>query len=1205
MSAEPNKQEQENKKIVFHALSPIDNAKVDTYEKALLWAIRNRKKEDIKNVALTGPYGSGKSSILKTFEKKYDKEFSFLNLSLATFKEELKNKVGEKHTKKDEDILRLIELSILQQIFYHEEDKTIPDSRFKKIKSFKRKNLFLVAASLLILLISGFNIFAPETFRTEFHLHLSETPDIILHFFCMALFLTGVYIILVPSVRLINGIRISKVKFQDTEIEIDKGISKSVLNNHFDEIIYFFEVTSYNVVIIEDLDRFQQTEIFTKLRELNLLINNSKKIKREIVFIYAVRDDMFHDKDRTKFFDFIVPVIPVINASNSNDMLRDIRKQNENITEELIDDIGLFIDDMRLLYNIENEYFVYAEILDIKLDPNKLLSMIVYKNIYPNDFVELSDDKGKLYSAISSRNTLIKEAETKLNEQIAAHKAEVKQLAEITLTNATELRKLYVNEAIANLDNFGYFIATGNTYKVGDLSGEAAFEHLRNNQLRYKAFAHQYDNNYRMYEHALPDEFAKIEKRVDSSKTYAERAKLVNGAFTNRTELLKGKISELETKKMAIRNQKLAELLRQHPDAVQIQDAKQKSLVMLLLRNGYIDEDYQDYTSIFYAGSITKEDRQFLLNVKSGILTAFDHSLSKLPKLTEKIAALHFSEGYILNYKLMDYLLTLDEKNEKLLAVLKQLAIASQRALEFIDGYLGVSKSLPDFIRLLVKQWPNYWSVISTQETFTNERAKYYYELLLKFADQDDIMAVIKCSDLEDFIDNDVFLLQRDVEDQKLIGLIHKIPVKPYTLNFEDVSEAVFNEIYQYWLYRINTENIIAILEHEGKYDPIPFELSNYQFIQDTGLDQLAAYLTDDHYIDSYISNIYFELKDNGEVVEGNFVDLLRKPNISDENKLKIIERSRVYISDLVSVDEKYYSELVKQKKVEATWPNIWKYFENSGLAINDTLLDYLNTSHKAAMLSKTVMPAQKEEQKQAVADKFEESLLSDNRITDDLYREYVKSIPLFYNELVLKGLSAEKVKALIKQPVLDITRANFDEVKQYQRSLLHLFLETNQDELITNLTEFAFTDDELLTVLEAPLTEENKFAVYLSVLPERLQRHDRLARQIGELLIQFPDWAANIARMEILLDKPLSMPEKIQLFNTRFHQFSREEALSIIVKWLSPYSEATKPGKRPVIPFGTENQYLANNLEKLKIIKRSEPDKHGIRLFNVGKTKI
>ena len=37
-------------------------------------------------------------------------------------------------------------------------------------------------------------------------------------------------------------------------------------------------------------------------------------------FVYAIRDDIFTDTDRTKFFDFIIPVIPIINSTNSGEI---------------------------------------------------------------------------------------------------------------------------------------------------------------------------------------------------------------------------------------------------------------------------------------------------------------------------------------------------------------------------------------------------------------------------------------------------------------------------------------------------------------------------------------------------------------------------------------------------------------------------------------------------------------------------------------------------------------------------------------------------------------------------------------------------------------------------------------------------------------------------------------------------------------------
>ncbi len=357
---------QEADKLPYTSLSPIDNAEIgNDYKKSLDWALINRKRFDIKNIALTGPYGSGKSSILKTYIKNYTgKDLHFLHISLATFKEE-----EAKNTSKD-DLLRLIELSILQQIFYHEEDQKIPDSRFRKIKNYTKRNLITTTIALFLVVISILHQIYPKLLehllKTEFKLRVLTVID----FSSLILIILGLVFMIYKSIRTLNSLRLNKLNIQSAEIGINEDVNKSILNHHLDEILYFFEVTSYNVVIIEDLDRFKQTEIFTKLREINLLVNNSKKIKKEIVFIYAVRDDMFKEEnERTKFFDFIIPVIPVINPSNSGQKLLEQKQiNNYDISEDLIDSISLFIDDMRLLYNIMNEYYLYKQKLNDNLN---------------------------------------------------------------------------------------------------------------------------------------------------------------------------------------------------------------------------------------------------------------------------------------------------------------------------------------------------------------------------------------------------------------------------------------------------------------------------------------------------------------------------------------------------------------------------------------------------------------------------------------------------------------------------------------------------------------------------------------------------------------------------------------------------------------------------------------------------------------------
>ena len=148
-----------------------------------------------------------------------------------------------------------------------------------------------------------------------------------------------------------------------TDTTVQNGVEEadSVFNRNLDEIMYFFEETGYKTVFFEDLDRLDDPKIFVHLRELNHLLNNDDAIKaKPIVFVYAVRDDIFSKEDRTKFFDFIIPVIPVINSTNSGEiLLQRLQEAKENgiehdVSQGCVLDIAPFISDMRILQNIYN-----------------------------------------------------------------------------------------------------------------------------------------------------------------------------------------------------------------------------------------------------------------------------------------------------------------------------------------------------------------------------------------------------------------------------------------------------------------------------------------------------------------------------------------------------------------------------------------------------------------------------------------------------------------------------------------------------------------------------------------------------------------------------------------------------------------------------------------------------------------------------------
>ena len=108
----------------FVDLAPTDEAdKEGVYAEALNYATNN---ERVFNIALTGPYGSGKSSIIKSFLKQYPRPA--LNVSLAAFVPGVDAASKEVHRQE-------IERSILQQMLYGADANRLPLSRFKRIRS--------------------------------------------------------------------------------------------------------------------------------------------------------------------------------------------------------------------------------------------------------------------------------------------------------------------------------------------------------------------------------------------------------------------------------------------------------------------------------------------------------------------------------------------------------------------------------------------------------------------------------------------------------------------------------------------------------------------------------------------------------------------------------------------------------------------------------------------------------------------------------------------------------------------------------------------------------------------------------------------------------------------------------------------------------------------------------------------------------------
>lgn len=398
-------------------------------------------EQNCKSVALSGSYGSGKSSILEQFVKEAKEDgHSVAKVSLATFNADLFRQAGSD----DFSITALLEREILGQLLYQGDPTKATKSSFNQIHNaslrYKVKSAMPVFLIIFVALIGAliFHLSRSVTFTSCLTFIADSSKERLQMLMTLAIFLlVAVY----SAISLICGYvlwvfdkaRIKTISASGITLSIaaDEDYA-SYFNKYRDELIYLFEVNGFDTVIFEDIDRFDDLAIFEELRKLNDLLNMAsgivgKEDDKVVSFIYAVKDSIFaldkeSDEDssevlgsgRVKFFDMIISVIPFISKFNANEMVTKVfeselgeaksTKEGQRFSDLLLL-AAPYIADMRLMISIRNDYLVMVQEMgspsfdrptSLGLTCTGILAIAIYKNLYPLEYEDLRIHKGKL-----------------------------------------------------------------------------------------------------------------------------------------------------------------------------------------------------------------------------------------------------------------------------------------------------------------------------------------------------------------------------------------------------------------------------------------------------------------------------------------------------------------------------------------------------------------------------------------------------------------------------------------------------------------------------------------------------------------------------------------------------------------------------------------------------------------------------------------
>lgn len=478
----------------FQKLTPTDKVDLLVYEDAFKYIFEN---DDIKNVAISGPYSAGKSSLLESY-KKNCKDKKFLHISLAHFRVEPEKEKSIEENGEDKNIEAVLEGKILNQLIQQIDANNIPQTNFhvkRKVSAFKcfGAALLIVVFAVCFLATAKFATFS--SWIEEFHNYniynfLKYLIDPIARFVyavgVVGISIFGIFELIKTQKN--KGI-FRKLSVQGNEIEIFSDAEDSYFDKYLNEVLYLFENTNADVIVFEDIDRFDIGTVFERLHEVNRLANaRMKKDGKTLRFFYLLRDDIFINKDRTKFFDFIMPVIPVVDSSNAFNKLKSYLEEGNvyNLFDErFLRGISLYIDDLRILKNICNEFMIYFKKLNkIELSPNKMMGIIVYKNIFPRDFSELQLNKGFVWTLFSKKNMFIEEEIKAVTEEIESYEHQI-ELCEKEHLNSNDEVDLAYSQKLSAARNTYYSRREQEVQKIQDEIRERkqAIEDKKNNRV--------------------------------------------------------------------------------------------------------------------------------------------------------------------------------------------------------------------------------------------------------------------------------------------------------------------------------------------------------------------------------------------------------------------------------------------------------------------------------------------------------------------------------------------------------------------------------------------------------------------------------------------------------------------------------------------------------------------------------------------------
>lgn len=817
--------------------------------------------------------------------------------------------------------------------------------------------------------------------------------------------------------------------------------------------------------------------------------------------MYAIRDDIFTDTDRTKFFEFIIPVIPIINSTNSGEIFLQKLEESEKkgifheISQEFILDVSPYVEDMRILQNIYNEFVVYKETIrtdqELKLSDETMMALIIFKNLYPREFAELQMERGVVKQAFEDKQRYISEQCMQWRNEIDEFTQKLEKYHDDCLEQVKELKTAMLG-AMVDWQGIPYSIKKNSwdKYPVSKIMGDS-FELLQLAELQDVKIEYYTWNSYQSEKSV--NNFQEVFKR------YYERIKNFQFVQEKGVSSIKGEIEDLKKNAHELSGWSLKKLIEEFGvHNVLSEKVVENKLLVFMLRRGYIDEKYANYINYFKGTSITKEDMNYILAVKNMEKLPYNYNLTKVGMVIQRLQPYEFEQKSIFNFILLEYLLSEENDDEKRMILIDQLSDRTVESWEFIDEFIEQTQYKARLIQLLAMRWSDMWNDIVQNISITYERKIFYLQLLIDNVDTKRLFELNDNNKMSGFIEENPDILQQlsSIQDQKVISLIERLGIIFTNVSIENVSEEVLRYVFENQYYELNDTMIRRIVEFENDTMLSGLDTRNYTTIISLGYEPLIKYIQEN--LKQYVKEIILVPNNTKEDVE-QVMDLLERmlENDPEETKicLELVNHEEICVDDISECCGKFdsdfdkdvkilWDELLDKEKVSLKWENIKCYWDR--YKITQELLQYIETNSDQLACLKN----------QCLKKEFAEEFIT-SAIDDSAFEKLLPQLELEF-DIPIETVEKQKVEILIKKKYIPFDIKKYDEIKEVYPDLCPDFILYNQAEYMEVMEKIPMGETLLETLLLSSVLNSSNAEVLLNVFGENY-----MTTHIAQYLLQ------------------------------------------------------------------------------------------------------